>query len=710
MNIKLTIGIILMIIGIAGIIVSQTVSFTYETTTRYDDNIFGTFYMPDWETNDGLKYGILFGGIGFLLIGGILLAISLGRNKFLKKENIADIEEKNKLALKEIAKKSVFEDKLKNEPLNVEILHEYSRFLFKNLLFKETISILLKILVINEKDGMAKELLFKSYLKLNMLDEALDAGLQILEEKPDDILIIEDLAEISLKQEKYENALKYLESILNISPNNTDVLKKKSEALLQINKLEEAIIILKKLYEIDKTDIIATLYVGIDKALNSNFEQALKILLPISSNIENERDKSRSFLYIAYSMSQLNMNIEETEEWLAKINLPVLEEVNHSLDKDTFVESFLSIVKNKLSNIKPTDNIKFTLDTLIIYYLNPLQEFITEKTKSKIAEVLFEISMIQCDLKLYSDSLISCKEAFNYFPLNDKYKEKCEEIKKLLKLKVHKKKRKIIKTFVIAATVIVIAAVGWYLSHGKILVHISPIGDKIYLDEKACDKYVKNYLSPELFFGSHKIKIEKDGYENWEQEVKVGFGKTKNINAELVPIYGGLNVNTVPTGAEVYLDGKPMGKTPLKANEILATNHILEIKEEGYKSHYTSVTIPGKGILNLGSVVLKNLTGKWKGKKWGAEFVLEIKQSGTNLEISYLLKEKNGNGWGKGKVSGKVFGQRFHIIKGTLVYYTDGRRYGGAYMTSVLKGSISGDWDRIRGDDNWWVERKSENL
>ena len=86
-----------MIIGIAAIVVSQTVSFTYETTVRMDAGILGTMYMPSWETNDELKNGILYGGIGFLLIGGILLAISLGGTKFSKKENIADIEEKNKI-------------------------------------------------------------------------------------------------------------------------------------------------------------------------------------------------------------------------------------------------------------------------------------------------------------------------------------------------------------------------------------------------------------------------------------------------------------------------------------------------------------------------------------------------------------------------------------------------------------------------------------
>ena len=88
MNTKLTIGIILMIIGIAAIIVSQTANFTYRTTTTQDLGFLGTISIPDYETNYELRNGLLYGGIGFLIIGGILLAISLGKNKYLKQNNI----------------------------------------------------------------------------------------------------------------------------------------------------------------------------------------------------------------------------------------------------------------------------------------------------------------------------------------------------------------------------------------------------------------------------------------------------------------------------------------------------------------------------------------------------------------------------------------------------------------------------------------------
>lgn len=71
--------------------------------------------------------------------------------KFCKKCGSSLSQEYN-IDPKELARKNVFEDKLKTDPLNIEVLHEYAQFLFNNLLFKETIPVALKILAINEND------------------------------------------------------------------------------------------------------------------------------------------------------------------------------------------------------------------------------------------------------------------------------------------------------------------------------------------------------------------------------------------------------------------------------------------------------------------------------------------------------------------------------------------------------------------------------
>lgn len=77
-NSKLTLGIIILVIGIALIVISQTVSFVKEVPYR---SALG-FNLIDYRENTTLKNGILFGGIAGLIAGGVVLALG-----FKKKEN-----------------------------------------------------------------------------------------------------------------------------------------------------------------------------------------------------------------------------------------------------------------------------------------------------------------------------------------------------------------------------------------------------------------------------------------------------------------------------------------------------------------------------------------------------------------------------------------------------------------------------------------------
>jgi hypothetical protein len=77
---KFQAGIIILIVGIAMIIVSQTASFVREVTEYVDDPVgwFDNIPMTDFKTYYGLRNGLLYGGIGLLVIGGIVLATGIG--------------------------------------------------------------------------------------------------------------------------------------------------------------------------------------------------------------------------------------------------------------------------------------------------------------------------------------------------------------------------------------------------------------------------------------------------------------------------------------------------------------------------------------------------------------------------------------------------------------------------------------------------------
>lgn len=57
------------------------------------------------------------------------------------------------------------------------------------------------------------------------------------------------------------------------------------------------------------------------------------------------------------------------------------------------------------------------------------------------------------------------------------------------------------------------------------------------------------------------------------------------------PIYGSLRVETQPFQADIYLDGKNVGKTPKMLPEVIIGNHKIEVKMEGYENLSTTQAI-----------------------------------------------------------------------------------------------------------------------
>jgi len=205
---------------------------------------------------------------------------------------------------KEIAKKTVFEDRLKADPLNVGILHEFARFLFANLLFDETIPVALKILALNEDDLPALETLCQSYVKLHKLKEAIEVSKQLLQIKPADIDLLTTLAEISLGMDHNKEALAYYDSALKLDPANKDTHFNKALILLKENELEKAIRSFKEAFALGNNDRITSIYLGIDKALNADYESAISQLTPVlTDSFVNPEDlnDNRGFLFFQNS-------------------------------------------------------------------------------------------------------------------------------------------------------------------------------------------------------------------------------------------------------------------------------------------------------------------------------------------------------------------------------------------------------------------------
>ncbi len=108
----------------------------------------------------------------------------------------------------------------------------------------------------------------------------------------------------------------------------------------------------------------------------------------------------------------------------------------------------------------------------------------------------------------------------------------------------------------------------------------------------------------ELPPGKHSIGLSAERYQVYSGEVDVeGGGKVQVFKPELVPAWANVTVTSEPAGAQVLVGGEVRGVTPL-TTEVLAGNHPLELRREGFKPWSTDVQVKANEPLSLGPIKL----------------------------------------------------------------------------------------------------------
>ena len=80
---------------------------------------------------------------------------------------------------------------------------------------------------------------------------------------------------------------------------------------------------------------------------------------------------------------------------------------------------------------------------------------------------------------------------------------------------------------------------------------------------------------------AHRVVVSRAGYESQERSVRLGRGQQQSLNIALKPRLGRIRVMSRPAGAEVLVNGKAAGSTPIDL-DLPSTEHTLELRLEGY--------------------------------------------------------------------------------------------------------------------------------
>jgi hypothetical protein len=93
--------------------------------------------------------------------------------------------------------------------------------------------------------------------------------------------------------------------------------------------------------------------------------------------------------------------------------------------------------------------------------------------------------------------------------------------------------------------------------------------------------------------GRHQVRVEREGYQRFEQWVEVGGGQLVRIGALLeqsAPDTGEILVSG-PPGAPIFVDGQPAGTTPTVVEGVAVGAHTVEIRAPGQQPYSQQVMI-----------------------------------------------------------------------------------------------------------------------
>ena len=126
-------------------------------------------------------------------------------------------------------------------------------------------------------------------------------------------------------------------------------------------------------------------------------------------------------------------------------------------------------------------------------------------------------------------------------------------------------------------------------SLSTLIVKTGTVGAQIYIDEelKGTDQW-----QGLLAAGTYMVESRKEGYRSASLMVTVNQKQTETVTLPpLEKVYGALHVDVEPIDAEIYLDGKLLGKAPNLFNDVPIGKHRVRISKPGYVDRMDDVEI-----------------------------------------------------------------------------------------------------------------------
>jgi formylglycine-generating enzyme required for sulfatase activity len=138
-----------------------------------------------------------------------------------------------------------------------------------------------------------------------------------------------------------------------------------------------------------------------------------------------------------------------------------------------------------------------------------------------------------------------------------------------------------------------LACVGFVLFASPVRVVIEPQPDSMDIEGfPPAFQVGERYLA---LPGSYDVVAEKEGYHRLEEPIEVDFGSEHRSSLRLEKLPGLIDFDTDPEGAEISVDGLPVGTTPLDGIEVEPGQHEVSVTLDRYLSTTQIIDVEGMG-------------------------------------------------------------------------------------------------------------------
>ena len=140
----------------------------------------------------------------------------------------------------------------------------------------------------------------------------------------------------------------------------------------------------------------------------------------------------------------------------------------------------------------------------------------------------------------------------------------------------------------------------------RLVVKSEPEGASVFVNGELIGKTpTEKILEP----GTYEVTVSLEGYETYETDITLEKGEVRELSLTLDAI-GYLNIKSNPPGADVYLNGEHIGRTPIENYKVRAGEYRITLEKDGYLKYETAVPIGPGDVEQITTELIPSTTGE----------------------------------------------------------------------------------------------------